>query len=283
MSKLPISAVLVIYNEEEVLERCLTSCADLVDEIIVVHDGECSDKSLEIAAKYTQNIFVRDRVGSAEPHRAFTYQQAKNEWILQLDADEFLSEELRQNLGKLIEQNVDIYALAWPKWYQGKYYFGDYKRALFRKNSVYYIAVTHEYVKPIDRTKVIKKVDYPLMHQPMYENISWSCFRTKWLRLAKVHAQDYQKDFEQIQKWNYQGQDWDQPTKIVLQFPLVVGTIIFPFLVFLKRLFLRKRIHKMDIIEATLVGLYYFYVGRYILQQRKEKRKEKLQSKTSST
>lgn len=44
-----ISACLVVRNEEAVIERCLESLAGVVDEIVLVHDGECEDRTLEIA------------------------------------------------------------------------------------------------------------------------------------------------------------------------------------------------------------------------------------------
>jgi cellulose synthase/poly-beta-1,6-N-acetylglucosamine synthase-like glycosyltransferase len=78
--KLPVSAVMVIYNEEKVLERALRSFCDLVDETIIVHDGKCSDKSLEIARKYTNRIFEREHIGASERHRPFTYSPLKTKY-----------------------------------------------------------------------------------------------------------------------------------------------------------------------------------------------------------
>ena len=52
--KLSVSVVMVIYNEEKLFERAIGSFYDLVDEIIIVHDGKCIDQSLEIARKYTE-------------------------------------------------------------------------------------------------------------------------------------------------------------------------------------------------------------------------------------
>ena len=47
-----ISACVVAHNEEAVIERCLASLDGVVDEIIFVHDGECRDRSLEIAERH---------------------------------------------------------------------------------------------------------------------------------------------------------------------------------------------------------------------------------------
>ena len=52
-----ISAFIVAYHEENLIERCLRSLVDVVDEIIVVHDGPCLDKTIKIAQKYTSKVF----------------------------------------------------------------------------------------------------------------------------------------------------------------------------------------------------------------------------------
>ena len=57
MSKKPkISANVVVYNEERNIKRCLDSVRDAVDEIILVNSGPCTDRTLEIAKRYTKNI-----------------------------------------------------------------------------------------------------------------------------------------------------------------------------------------------------------------------------------
>ncbi len=58
-----ISACLVIHNERVLLRRCLESIKHVVSEIIVVHDGECSDDSLKMAKEYGAKIFQRQFIG----------------------------------------------------------------------------------------------------------------------------------------------------------------------------------------------------------------------------
>ncbi len=81
-----ISVCLVVYNEEKIIERCLRSIQAVADEIILVHDGECSDNTLEIAKKYTDKIFIRPHTGDSSLHRVFTYNKAQGQWIFQIDA-----------------------------------------------------------------------------------------------------------------------------------------------------------------------------------------------------
>jgi hypothetical protein len=53
-----VSACLVLRNEEAVVERCLRSLEGVVEEIVLVHDGECEDRTLEIAERHGCQIHV---------------------------------------------------------------------------------------------------------------------------------------------------------------------------------------------------------------------------------
>src|SRR5207237_770773 len=99
--KQSITACIVAHNEGAVIERCIQSIVNLVDEIHVVHDGPCTDNTLSICKKYTDHVAIRPAVGEAEPHRAWMFSQVKTDWIIQLDSDEYLSGELQRNLNRL--------------------------------------------------------------------------------------------------------------------------------------------------------------------------------------
>lgn len=221
-AKLPISAVLVIHNEEALIERCLRSCADLVDEIVVIHDGPCTDRSLEIARGYTVRVFVRERAGAAEPHRPETFRLAQHDWILQLDADEYLSDALRAGLAGLLEAGADAYDFDWPVRSGGRQYPGYRKTALFRKSRIYFIGATHEYAKPLAGA-VVRASGLTLRHEPRYDNFSWTVFRKKWLPWARLHAGQFLGDFGQLAKWNYDAATWDSPNAERIRHPLLLG------------------------------------------------------------
>jgi len=76
-----ISACLVVRNEEAVIERCLHSLAGVVDEIVLIHDGECTDRTLEIAERFGARITVADHAGGNEPHLPFAFALATGEWL----------------------------------------------------------------------------------------------------------------------------------------------------------------------------------------------------------
>jgi len=133
-----ISAYLVVHNESSKIEPCLKNLIGVVSEIVVVHDGPCSDTTLEICEKYGCRIFVREYKGNAEPHRPFAISQTKYDWVLQIDADERLSFELGKELQKLVnDQGMDAYSFNWVASINGVPTNWLTKRILFRKEKMY--------------------------------------------------------------------------------------------------------------------------------------------------
>jgi glycosyltransferase involved in cell wall biosynthesis len=90
-----ISAVIITGNEENNIKDCLKS-VQWADEIIVI-DSESTDTTVKIAKEFTDKVFIHQWQGySAQKTYALTL--AKNEWILSLDADERVSEELAKEI-----------------------------------------------------------------------------------------------------------------------------------------------------------------------------------------
>ncbi len=91
--KTRLSAVVITRNEERNIADCLES-VKWADEIVVLDDNS-TDKTAEIAKKYTNKVYQR-RMDVEGRHRNYAYSLAKNEWILSLDADERVTPELTQ-------------------------------------------------------------------------------------------------------------------------------------------------------------------------------------------
>lgn len=92
------------FNEEDCLERCLASAADLADEILVV-DSFSTDRTLEIARTFGARIFQRAYENSAS-QKNWAIPQASHPWILLLDADEWLSPGLHREI-KVWKERID--------------------------------------------------------------------------------------------------------------------------------------------------------------------------------
>ena len=118
-TKTPLSVVVIAKNEEKNIGDCLAS-AQWADEIILV-DGFSSDKTVEIAKRFTDKIFQR-KMDVEGIHRNWAYQKARNEWVLSLDADEMVTPELAGEIRALLEKGTEFNGFAIPL----RNYIGDY-------------------------------------------------------------------------------------------------------------------------------------------------------------
>jgi glycosyltransferase involved in cell wall biosynthesis len=97
-----LSAVIITFNEERNIERCLRSLEGVADEIIVI-DSFSTDQTEAICAKYSVTFIQHAFAGHIE-QKNFAIDAARNSWILSLDADEALTPELRNSISE-IKQN----------------------------------------------------------------------------------------------------------------------------------------------------------------------------------
>ncbi len=94
------SLCMIVKNEERVLARCLDSLADLMDEIIIVDTGS-TDRTKEIAGRYTDQIYDFTWIGDFAAARNFVASKATKDYIYTADADELLDDTNRQRLRDL--------------------------------------------------------------------------------------------------------------------------------------------------------------------------------------
>ncbi|WP_169084792.1 glycosyltransferase [Paenibacillus sp. PL91] len=100
-----ISLCMIVKNEEEVLARCLNSVKGLVDEIIIVDTGS-TDRTREIAANYTNQIFHFEWIDDFSAARNFSFLHAAGDYILWLDADDLLQEKDQEKF-KALKLSLD--------------------------------------------------------------------------------------------------------------------------------------------------------------------------------
>lgn len=134
-----ISAVIICLNEEKNIERCLKSL-DFVDEIVVVDSGS-TDKTVEIAKKYTEKVFFRafDTYGR---QKNYADNLAENDVVFSVDADEEVSDSLKKFIVNQLDNVMGDYsAVAVPRrtFYMGKFiknsgWYPDYKTRIFSKS-----------------------------------------------------------------------------------------------------------------------------------------------------
>jgi len=132
-----ISVILITLNEEKNLEACLDGVR-WADEIIVVDCGS-RDRTRELALEYTNQFYYRAWEGFSR-QKAHALGLASNEWVLSLDADERVTEELAEEV-RMVAGNAafDGYVLKRDNYFLGKFMTGggwqyDYQLRLFRRS-----------------------------------------------------------------------------------------------------------------------------------------------------
>ena len=99
-----ITAVIITKNEERNILRCLNSVKDVVEEIVVVDSGS-TDDTAAICEHFGVKFVHQDWLGYSE-QKNFANSLATNDWILSIDADEELSDELKQSIFKYKNQHM---------------------------------------------------------------------------------------------------------------------------------------------------------------------------------
>lgn len=164
-----ISLCMIVKNEEKVLTRCLDSIADLMDEIIIVDTGS-TDKTKEIAAKYTDKIYDFEWIDDFSAARNFSFSKATKDYIYTADADEVLDEENRQkfrDLKELMLPEIEIVQMKYCNQLSNgtAYNFDEeYRPKLYKRLREFtWIEPVHEMVR-LD--PVVYDSDIDILHMP---------------------------------------------------------------------------------------------------------------------
>lgn len=238
--KQKISAIMVVHNEEKLIERALKSIEGVVDEILILHDGPCSDNTLKVAKKYTNKVYeTKKNIGVPGPILPILFRKAKGNWILKIDADEFLSPKFKKNIRKLVQNpEADAYLVRWSFWNGKKYVTKNWptKMPLYRKSKMSYVGFPH-WDDPKINGNIIR-TDYHLEHRPRGGCLpTWKQFKKKTLgRYARIQAEYTLKDFEELDKFQSDEKDSPLSIKIRRKFPLF-SALPFGIFAFFKTIF----------------------------------------------
>jgi glycosyltransferase involved in cell wall biosynthesis len=145
-----ISAVIITHNEEKNIKRCLESLVNIADEIIIV-DSFSTDRTREICSQYSVNFIESEWLGYSAS-KNFGNEQASHAYILSLDADEELSEELINSIQKEKSNGLSgAYSFNRLSNYCGKWirhgdWYPDRKMRLWNKSDGQWVGDIHEKV-----------------------------------------------------------------------------------------------------------------------------------------
>ena len=157
-----ISVVINTFNAEKHLQKVLDSVSGF-DEILIC-DMESTDSTLDIAKRYNCKIVIFPNKGylSAEPARTFAIQSAANNWVLVVDADELITNSLRQYLYNYFETPGCAQGLFIPRQnsFMGKPLkcaYPDYQLRFFIREGTEWPPYVHTFPKINGRTEKIPK------------------------------------------------------------------------------------------------------------------------------
>lgn len=186
--KAAISAVIITFNEEENIRRCLES-VKWVNEIVVV-DGYSQDKTVEIAKEFGAKVVMHKFEGDFGLERNIGNQNATGEWVLALDADEEIPEKTRIDIEKILKNGTrhSAYNVLRKQYFLGHFmeHGGRHHRIInfYRRKNVHFEGKVHHLVK-VDGE--VKDVDFSINHYPFN---SISQFINKQDRYTSVEAKE---------------------------------------------------------------------------------------------
>ncbi len=223
-----ISVTIITKNEEENIEDCLRSVS-WADEIILVDSGS-KDKTVEIAKKYTDKIYHKDWVGFAD-QKSYALSLASNNWVLSLDADERITDELKDEIINKDLEKFDGYYVRRKNYFLDKEvkhcgWGSDYQLRLFMK----------------EKTKLTER----LVHEGFTVDGKVSKFNNQMIHFTHT---DLKKTFAKINEYSTLEAEEKADRKKVNGF-----TIIFnPLIAFLQHYFIRKGF--LDGVHGLMVSI----------------------------
>ncbi|OGK19337.1 hypothetical protein A3G67_00335 [Candidatus Roizmanbacteria bacterium RIFCSPLOWO2_12_FULL_40_12] len=188
-----LSLCIATYNEESFIHYPLDSSYDFVDEVIVV-DGSSTDRTVEKAKSYGDKVkvFVENNPPMFHINKQRAISKATGEWILQLDADEEVTPELKGEILDVISGGGDRKTVAY--WIPRKNYFlgrfltkggvyPDYTVRLYKKGVAHFPCKSvHENVEVDGATGYLKN---DLLH---YADPSFDRYLKRWKRYTTLDA-----------------------------------------------------------------------------------------------
>lgn len=164
----PISICIIAKNEEKNMETFLSSIkkhmGDYPHEIVLVDTGS-TDKTVEIAKKYTDRLFFFEWIGDFAAARNFSLSCAENDWVLVMDCDEYVDDLDPHGFAQMMQQYPDDVGMLTRRNHYAMNgtdsVYTDQVERFFDRRQYHYEAIIHEQVRRIDGNP-FERVSIPL-------------------------------------------------------------------------------------------------------------------------
>ncbi|WP_379138041.1 glycosyltransferase [Paenibacillus sp. sgz500958] len=161
-----ISLCMIVKDEEKTLSRCLESVKDKVDQIIIVDTGS-SDNTINIARQYTAEIHTFAWTDSFAEARNFALRLATKEYILVLDADEYL--DMNADLQQDLSTRLDYYLLDIKNYHSySESFMHNAVRLFINDHNLFYENRLHEHLNIIGNLTLKSGKANTLIHHTGY-------------------------------------------------------------------------------------------------------------------
>lgn len=199
VSVMSLSVTIATKNESEKIIQCMDSVS-FADEIVIVDDCS-SDDTVEKAKKAGARVIVRASGGNFHENKNLAIEEAKNEWVLSLDADEIVSDELTETIQSVLSSPthdgylVDRHNYFLGRWIRGCGWYPDYILRLFRKGKAWWPFEIHDTPKLDSGNDKAGILQGPLIHYS-YDNLDQ--FFKKFNRYTSRLAVEYSERNESM-------------------------------------------------------------------------------------
>ncbi len=149
-----ISLCMIVKNEEDVLARCLSSVAPLVDEIIIVDTGS-TDQTKQIAATFTDQVVDFAWIDDFAAARNFAFSLASKDYCMWLDADDVITPEDAKaflEMKEALTPNINVVMMPYHTGFDenGKVTFSYYRERIIKNHAgMEWKGAVHEVITPI--------------------------------------------------------------------------------------------------------------------------------------
>jgi len=213
-----ISGLVITFNEEKNIGKCIDALFEVCDEVIIV-DSNSSDQTVTIAEAKGAKVILQKFLGDG-PQRSHGLPFCKNDWILNLDADEFLDLDAKKFIleQEYLKGNFDAFSFRVKNFLADKLidfsgWYPDSKVRFFNKKTA---RPSDDLVHQKILTTSEKKVTVHILHYG-------------WSSLDQIIAKK-----NQYSTWHAQ-QLFDQGTRITSFKPILNGTVAFIRCYFFKK------------------------------------------------
>ena len=222
-----LSLVVCIYRQRDLLERLLRETQGCYDDLVVVHDGPDTDAVRLTVEAMGGRFFAPARASHPAPPWPFAWAQAKHDWILRLDADEFPSPEMNAWLKQFREAaepavEVSGFTCIWPVWDGAKAVTKRWPAGrifLFHRQRVRFLGMVENVPAPDGG---YTPLDLVLHHQPTRPSLGLRnvLFRKQAYDWRRVIAQSLLGKPTDLPCWRWDSDVWDEGAERIRRRPL---------------------------------------------------------------